>query len=110
MTTLFITIHIIVCIALVLIVLLQTGKGDMGTAFGAGASQTLFGGTGATTFLSKLTTFVAVVFIVSSLTLAYVSTTQKSKSAVLNNVHKQEATQTDKDTNADKKNETKTNQ
>ena len=109
MTTLFITIHIIVCIALVLIVLLQTGKGDMGTAFGAGASQALFGGTGATTFLSKLTTFVAVVFIVSSLTLAYVSTTQKSKSAVLN-VHKQESTQTDKNTNADKKNATKTNQ
>jgi preprotein translocase subunit SecG len=44
-------IHVVVCIALIMIVLLQTGKGaDMGAAFGGGSSQTLFGSTGASTF------------------------------------------------------------
>jgi preprotein translocase subunit SecG len=57
-----------------MIVLLQTGKGaDMGAAFGGGSSQTLFGTTGASTFLSKATTVAAVVFMMTSLTLAYIS-------------------------------------
>jgi len=55
-----------------MIVLLQTGKGaDMGAAFGGGSSQTLFGSTGASTFLSKATTVAAVVFMLTSLILAY---------------------------------------
>ncbi len=54
MTTLLIIIHVIVSIALIMIILLQTGKGaDMGAAFGGGSSQTLFGSTGSSTFLSK---------------------------------------------------------
>ena len=66
--------HVIVCIALILIVLLQTGKGaDMGAAFGGGASQTLFGSTGGSTFLGKMTTVAAVVFMITSLGLAYMS-------------------------------------
>ena len=61
MSILLIIIHIIVCIALIMIVLLQTGKGaDMGAAFGGGSSQTLFGSTGASTFLSKATTGAAI--------------------------------------------------
>jgi len=57
-----------------MIVLLQTGKGaDMGAAFGGGSSQTLFGSTGASTFLSKATTVAAVVFMLTSLILAYLS-------------------------------------
>jgi preprotein translocase subunit SecG len=75
MTVLLIIIHIVVCIALIMIVLLQTGKGaDMGAAFGGGSSQTLFGSTGASTFLSKATTGAAIVFMVTSLGLAYLST------------------------------------
>ena len=71
---LLITIHIIVCVALIMIVLLQTGKGaDMGAAFGGGSSQTLFGSTGASTFLSKATTGAAVIFMLTSLALAYIS-------------------------------------
>lgn len=63
-------IHIIVCIALIFIVLLQQGKGaDMGAAFG-GTSQAVFGGAGASSFLSKVTTTAAVVFMVTSLLLA----------------------------------------
>jgi preprotein translocase subunit SecG len=57
-----------------MIVLLQTGKGaDMGAAFGGGGSQTLFGSTGASTFLSKATTGAAIIFMVTSLGLAYMS-------------------------------------
>ena len=60
-----------VCMALILIVLLQTGKGaSMGAAFG-GSSQTIFGSSGASTFLTKLTTAVAVVFMLTSLLLAF---------------------------------------
>ncbi|MBL0714290.1 MAG: preprotein translocase subunit SecG [Desulfosarcina sp.] len=81
MSVLVIGLHILVCIALIMIVLLQTGKGaDMGAAFGGGSSQTLFGSTGASTFLGKATTVVAVIFMLTSLTLAYMSGGQTSKS------------------------------
>jgi preprotein translocase subunit SecG len=74
MTPLIITIHVIVSIALILIVLLQTGKGaSMGAVFGGAGSQTLFGNTGAASFLGKLTTWAAVIFMITSLTLAYIS-------------------------------------
>ena len=70
----FITmLHIVVCIILILVVLLQAGKGaNMGAAFG-GSSQTVFGSSGAGTFLGKLTTLVAAVFMLTSLTLSYFS-------------------------------------
>ena len=74
MSIILIVVHVVVCVALIMIVLLQTGKGaDMGAAFGGGASQTLFGSTGASTFLSKATTVAAIVFMLTSLALAYVS-------------------------------------
>jgi len=84
MSLIIVVIHIIVCIALIMIVLLQTGKGaDMGAAFGGGSSQTLFGSTGASTFLSKATTVVAVVFMLTSLILAYMSGSKTGKSIVM---------------------------
>jgi len=74
LTTLVLIIHVIVCIALILIILLQTGKGaDIGAAFGGGSSQTVFGSGGATTFLSKVTIGAAVVFMVTSIVLTYFS-------------------------------------
>jgi preprotein translocase subunit SecG len=83
MTILLIVIHVTVCIALIMIVLLQTGKGaDMGAAFGGGSSQTLFGSTGASTFLSKATTVAAIVFMLTSLTLAYISSKRMGGSIV----------------------------
>jgi preprotein translocase subunit SecG len=85
MSVLLIFIHVIVCIALIMIVLLQTGKGgDMGAAFGGGSSQSLFGSTGASTFLSKATTVAAVVFMITSLALAYMSSNQTGKSIMTN--------------------------
>ncbi len=72
MTTLLLIVHIVVCFALILIVLLQGGKGaDIGATFGAGSSQTVFGATGGQSFMSKLTTGAAVIFMLTSLTLAY---------------------------------------
>ena len=83
MAILLIIVHIIVCIALIMIVLLQTGKGaDMGAAFGGGGSQTLFGSTGASTFLSKATTAAAIIFMVTSLGLAYMSGNRGVESVV----------------------------
>jgi preprotein translocase subunit SecG len=82
MTILIVSIHIIVCLGLILIVLLQSGKGaSMGAAFG-GSSQTIFGSSGATTFLGKLTTGVAVVFMITSLLLAFM-TGPRQKSSVM---------------------------
>ena len=64
-------IHVLVCIFLIIIVLLQRGKGaSMGAAFG-GSSQTLFGSSGPGTLLGKMTTGVAVVFMLTSMWLSY---------------------------------------
>ncbi len=72
MTTFLLTVHIIVSIALIIIVLLQAGKGaDAGASFGGGASQTVFGASGSRTFMSKLTTSVAFIFMLTSLSLTY---------------------------------------
>ncbi len=73
-TTLVIIVHLIVCIALILIILLQTGKGaDIGAVFGGGSSHTVFGSTGAATFLSKVTIAAAVTFMLTSIVLSYFS-------------------------------------
>jgi preprotein translocase subunit SecG len=70
MFTFILIIHVIVCLFLILIVLVQGGKGaELGAAFG-GSSQTLFGARGAATVFGKLTTIAAVVFMLTSLTLA----------------------------------------
>ena len=65
-------VHILVCIGLILVVLLQTGKGaEIGAVFGGGSSSTIFGSSGAGNFLTKLTTAMAIVFMITSLTLGY---------------------------------------
>lgn len=84
MTHVLIIIHVVVSIALIMIVLLQTGKGaDMGAAFGGGSSQTLFGSSGASTFLSKLTTIAAIIFMLTSLALAYYSSNRTRSSIMM---------------------------
>jgi preprotein translocase subunit SecG len=65
-------IHVLVSVALIFIVLLQTGRGsEIGAAFGSGASQTLFGSSGTSGFMTKVTTAAVVIFMVTSLALAY---------------------------------------
>ena len=75
-------IHVIICIILILVILLQKGKGaDMGAAFG-GSSQTVFGSTGAMPFLQKLTTIIAVIFMFTSLGLSLLKSNSLSSSVM----------------------------
>lgn len=72
MQQLILLIHVFACITLITLVLMQHGKGaDAGAAFGNGASQTVFGSRGATSFIVRVTVGVAVVFFITSLTLGY---------------------------------------
>lgn len=74
MNTIILGIHIVVCVLLIMIVLLQSGKGaEMGVSLGGGSSQTLFGAAGPASFLTKITTAVAVIFMLTSLSLAYMA-------------------------------------
>jgi len=82
MDTLLTIVHVVVCLFLVGIVLLQHGKGaDIGATFG-GSSQSLFGTEGPLPLLNKITTAAAIIFMLTSVTLAYIST-QSSKSSVM---------------------------
>jgi preprotein translocase subunit SecG len=75
MTTFLTILHVLVCIFLIAVVLLQRGKGaEIGAVFGGGGSSTVFGSRGAGSFLSKLTTAAAIVFMITSLSLAYLWT------------------------------------
>jgi preprotein translocase subunit SecG len=71
--TIFLTVlHVMVCLVLIVVVLLQRGKGaEIGAVFGGGAGSTVFGSRGAGNFLTKLTTGAAVLFMLTSLSLAY---------------------------------------
>jgi preprotein translocase subunit SecG len=81
MTSILLVVHVFAAVAIVVLVLMQQGRGaDMGAAFGGG-SQTLFGARGSANFLSRATGLLAAVFFVTSLTLAYMyglSTTPQS--------------------------------
>ena len=82
METVLYVVHVIVCVALLPIILLQSGKGGgVSAAFGGGGAGTVFGSRGASTFLTKMTTGAAVVFMITSLSLSYMS---KSSSVVAN--------------------------
>jgi len=83
MTILLTIVHVIVCFLLILIVLLQSGKGaDLAGAFGGGGSQTAFGARGTATFLSKLTTGAAIVFMLTAFSLSLFSS-RKGGSSVM---------------------------
>lgn len=84
MQTLILTLHIIVCFLLVILVLLQSGKEGMGVIFGGGNSS-VFGSTGAGGILAKLTTLMAIIFVITSLSYTYVTSSHtESESQVLN--------------------------
>ena len=74
-----VTVYVIICFFLILVVLLQQGKGaDIAGAFGGGSSQTAFGARGATTFLHKLTTFAFVGFVLISMLLSIMEARPKA--------------------------------
>jgi len=92
METLLIIVHVIVCLFLIGIVLLQHGKGaDIGATFG-GSSQSLFGTEGPVPLLNKVTTLSAVIFMVTSVALAYISS-QGDSGSVMTEMAKDQAVQ-----------------
>lgn len=96
MITLLTIVHILVSILLILVVLLQSGKGsDIGSAFGGGASQTLFGTKGSKTILTKVTTVLAILFMLTSFLLAILPS-QKGVSNIQKELQK-EATSNQKE-------------
>jgi preprotein translocase subunit SecG len=84
------TLHIIVCVILVLVVLLQSGKGaDLAGAFG-GTTQTAFGSRGPASFLSKMTTIAAIVFMVTCISLSMFSNKKTEAKSILETTKQQE--------------------
>lgn len=82
METILLTLHYIICFFLIVVILLQAGKGaDIGAVFG-GASQTVFGGRGPATLLSKITAGVAIAFLVTSIWLAHISKNRSASSVI----------------------------
>ena len=83
-TAAILTLHVIVCIILVVLVLLQSGREGMGVIFGGGGNSSVFGSAGAGGVLAKLTTFLAVIFICTSLGYNIMtSSTRTSQESVL---------------------------
>src|SRR5437016_7211580 len=87
MTILITLIHVIVCFFLIAVVLLQSGKsGDLAAAFGGQGSQTAFGPRGAATVLSRATTWSAIIFMVTSITLSVFASRRGVTNSVLQGV------------------------
>ena len=77
---LLLVVHVLIAVGLVVLVLLQQGKGaDAGAAFGSGASGTMFGSRGAGSFLTRTTAILATLFFITSLSLAYLANTKSTK-------------------------------
>jgi len=91
MSLVLVVLHVFVCIFLIAVVLLQRGKGaEIGAVFGGGASSTVFGSRGAGSFLSRLTTLAAAVFMITSLGLSYLWT-EASKDALFSDAETESA-------------------
>jgi preprotein translocase subunit SecG len=89
---LFTAIHILVCFFIIVVVLLQSGNaGDISAAFGGQGSQTAFGPRGATSALSKATTWSAVIFMITSITLAVYASRRGGPTSVLQGIKSQPA-------------------
>ena len=84
METLIWILHVVSAVAVIVLVLLQHGKGaDMGAAFGSGSSGSLFGASGSANFLSRTTGVLAAVFFITSLGLTYLSTNKTESGGVM---------------------------
>ena len=84
MFSIVIFIHVILALLIIILVILQKGKGaSIGAAFGSGSAGSVFGPRGATSALNKATYVIVFCFFVSSLTLSYLSTNQEAKKSVI---------------------------
>ena len=89
MEVILLVIHVLIAVGIIVLVLLQHGKGaDMGASFGSGSSGSLFGASGSANFLSRSTAVLATVFFASSLVLTYVYAHKSAPKGVLDSVLK----------------------
>ena len=87
METLVWFVHVVSAVALIVLVLVQHGKGaDMGAAFGTGSAGSLFGSSGSANFLSRSTAIAAAIFFVTSLSLTYLYSHPEQSSGVMDKV------------------------
>ena len=94
MHTVMVIIHVVACLVLILVVLLQSGKAaDLAGAFGGMGSQTAFGPRGAATVLSQATTVCAIIFMLTSITLAILATGRAGPGSVLEKGSQAETTE-----------------
>lgn len=92
MQSILLIIHVLLSISLIGLVLIQQGKGaDAGAAFGGGASASMFGASGAGSFLTRLTTGLAIAFFITSLGLAYLSARDVEDTSIVDQIQQQEA-------------------
>ena len=83
MLNFIITAHIVVSLVIIMLVLIQHGKGaNMGASFGAGSSQTVFGSRGASSFLFKVTSLMIVIFFTTSIFLSYIGKRDQSNGLI----------------------------
>ena len=94
MQSILLSVHILVAISLIALVLLQHGRGaDVGAAFGAGASGSVFGSRGSASFLTRTTAVLAAVFFLNSMFLGYLSTQAVERTSVVDRVQTSEPAQ-----------------
>lgn len=87
MQAFLLVIHVLLAVGLIVLVLIQHGRGaDAGAAFGSGASATVFGARGSASFLTKITTLLAIGFFANSLALAYLSASQPEDASLMERV------------------------
>ncbi len=86
--------HIVLAIVLIVLVLLQHGKGaDMGAAFGSGSAGSLFGASGSANFLSRATSVTAAMFFATSMSLTYLSANQTKDTSIMSIMDQLEETE-----------------
>ncbi len=81
--TILIIINVFSALAIIVLALMQTSKGDMGSAFGGGGSQSVFGSRGSANFLSRATAIMCTIFFISSLSLAYIYAKRSDSASVV---------------------------
>ena len=92
MENLLIFFYILISVSLVLIILLQQGKGsDIGSAFGAGSSNTMFGTSSSSNPLTKVTAFLAAVFLILSLFITYISRSSLNQESSVDQIEIEES-------------------
>jgi preprotein translocase subunit SecG len=95
MITLITIIHIIVCLFIIIVVLLQSGtSGDIAAAFGGMGSQTAFGPRGAASALTKATTWSAIIFVLTSITLSVYASSHRGPKSILEGTTSSSTTKT----------------